>query len=113
MAKKKTQGPSKSQAVRDFLSENPSATASIVVPALGQRGIKVSPALVSQVKKRMKQAGNLDGHNAATNASASRTSGAKSKTLTAENLVDAKKLVDELGGIDQARKALKFLEELG
>ena len=54
MAKKKTQGPSKSQAVRDYLTGNPSATASIVVPELAQRGIDVSPALVSQVKKRMK-----------------------------------------------------------
>ena len=47
MAKKKSQGPSKSQAVRDYLTENPSATASIVVPDLAERGINVSPALVS------------------------------------------------------------------
>jgi hypothetical protein len=35
------------------------------------------------------------------------------KALTADDLVEAKKLVDELGGIDQAREALKYLEELG
>jgi hypothetical protein len=33
--------------------------------------------------------------------------------LLAKNLVEAKKLVDELGGIDQTRRALKYLEELG
>ncbi len=66
MAKKKSQGPSKSQAVRDYLAEHPSATASIVIPELAQRGIDVSPALVSQVKKRMKEAGKLNGQNSAT-----------------------------------------------
>jgi hypothetical protein len=33
--------------------------------------------------------------------------------LTANERVEATKLVDELGGIDQTRKALEFLEELG
>ena len=109
MAKKKSQGPSKSQAVRDYLTEHPSATASVVVPELAQGGINVSPALVSQVKKRMKQAGGSDGQKAAKKTTAKRSA----NSLTAENLVEAKKLVDELGGIEQARQALKYLEELG
>ena len=117
MAKKKSQGPSKSQSVRDYLSENPSATASVVVPEMAERGINVSPALVSQVKKRMKESGQLDGQKAATKKSGSKKSSPKksapANALTAENLVEAKKLVNELGGIDQARQALKFLEELG
>ena len=37
---KKSQGPSKSQAVRDYLTDISSTTASIVVPNLAQRGIK-------------------------------------------------------------------------
>ena len=120
MAKKKSQGPSKSQAVRDYLTGNPSATASVVIPELAQRGINVSVALVSQVKKRMKQAGQLDGQNlegqkAATKKSAAKKAAPKksAKTLTADDLVEAKKLVDELGGMDQARQALEYLEELG
>jgi hypothetical protein len=37
------------------------------------------------------------------------TSNRAAKALTADELVEAKKLVDELGGIDQAREALKYL----
>ena len=119
MAKKK-QGVSKSQAVRDYLTENPDATASVVVPELAKRGIKVSPALVSQVKQRMKQAGDLDGQKTTAKKRPGRRSSTRkpttvstSKALTANDLVEAKKRVDDLGGIDQARKALKYLEELG
>jgi hypothetical protein len=37
------------------------------------------------------------------------TSSRPTKALTTDDLVEAKKLVDELGGIDQAREALKYL----
>jgi hypothetical protein len=40
-------------------------------------------------------------------------SGTASNSLTADELLETKKLVDELGGIDRARKALKYREELG
>ncbi len=65
---------------------------SIGIPDLAERGIHVSPALVSQVKKRMKQAGGPEGQKAATKKSAGKKS-PQANTLTAENLVEAKKLV--------------------
>jgi hypothetical protein len=118
MAKKKSKGVNKSQAIRDYLTEHPDATASVIRPALAERGIDVSVALIGQIKQWMKKSGGK----ATKKKAAKKTPAGKqaapresvsAKTLTAEDLVDAKKLVDELGGIDQARKALEYLEELG
>ena len=130
MAKKRSRGASKSGAIRDCLIQNPNATASTIVPELAQRGIDVSPALVNQIKTRMKRAGELGGGSAET--VGKKTPGAKKKArrkrsttksvngagnrsgaLSADDLIAAKKLADELGGIGQARTALKYLEELG
>ena len=123
MAKKKSQGVSKSQAIRDYLAEHPDAKASTIRPALAERGIDVSLALVGQIKQRMKESG---GSGISTSPAKKRTVKKKSagrkatrkkatsrNALSAENLVEAKKLVDDLGGIDQARQALKYLEKLG
>jgi hypothetical protein len=128
MAKKKSQGVNKSQAVRDYLAEHPDATASTILPALAERGIDVSVALVSQIKQRLKNSGESGSGKPTTKKKAGRkkvagrkamtkkttaTSSRAAKALTADDLVEAKKLVDELGGIDQAREALKYLENLG
>jgi hypothetical protein len=40
----------KSQAIRDFLATNPSATATVIQEALARKGIQVDAALISQVK---------------------------------------------------------------
>ncbi len=121
MAKKKAQGVNRSQAVRDYLADYPDAKPSVIIPDLAARGIDVTANLIHQVKRRMNESGGQPaasapvkkrrGRKPAAKASAPRSS--TSNRLTAENLVEAKKLVDELGGIDQARKALKYLEELG
>jgi hypothetical protein len=128
MAKKKSQGVNKSQAVHDYLTEHPDATASTILPALAERGIDVSVALVGQIKQRMKKSGESgSGESRAKKKAVKKkvvgrkamakkttaTSSPAAKALTADDLMEAKKLVDELGGIDQAREALKYLEELG
>ena len=125
MAKKKSQGVSKSQAIGDYLAEHPDATASTIRPALAERGIDVSLALVGQIKQRMKESG---GSGTSTKPprkepkrkrperkcrKATRKKATSGNALSAADLVEAKKLVDGLGGIGQARKALKYLEELG
>lgn len=123
MAKKKSHGVNKSQAVRDYLAEHPDATASTIRPALADRGIDVSVALVGQIKQRMKKSGGSNGASATptkksakkkrTGKPANRQKTGSSKAITADDLVEAKKFADELGGIDQARKALEYLKELG
>jgi hypothetical protein len=85
-------------------------------------------ALVGQIKQRMKESGEsgsgkstakkkavkkkVAGRKAMTKKTTA-TSSRAAKALTADDLVEAKKLVNELGGIDQAREALKYLEDLG
>lgn len=126
MAKKKSKGPNKSQAVRDYLTEHHGATASVVIPDLAARGIKVSVALVGQIKQRMKKSGEQGGQKPASapakksaktrarkKATATEFTPSTSKGLTADDLMEAKKLVDELGGIEQARRARNYREELG
>jgi hypothetical protein len=101
MAKKAARGE-KSQAIRDFLKANPKAKASEVVTALAQKGITVSGPMVYTLKarnrmgKRRKQA---------------RSSG-QTIGLSISSLLAAKRLVDEVGGIDQAREALDGLAKL-
>ncbi len=122
MAKKKSKGVSKSQAIRDYLAEHPDATASTIRPALAERGINVSLALVGQIKHRMNDSGGSGSKRKTAKKTVGRKKAARKATprkaasgsaLSAANLVEAKKLVDDLGGIDQARQALKYLEELG
>jgi len=113
MARKKSKDVNKSQAVRDYLSENPDATASKIIPELAKRGINVSPALVSQIKQRLKKSGNPTAPEKRAGAKKTMRNESRSGSdLTADKLVEAKKLVEELGGLDQARGALSFLEEL-
>ena len=135
MARKKTDGVNKSKEVRKYLEQDPDATAATIVPHFAARGIEIQPGFVNNVKSQMKKATqgsngqavasepapttpNATGKKKSRKKKAARTNAApaaspKSRSLTADNLVEAKKLVDELGGIDQARKALKYLEELG
>lgn len=107
MAKKKKSAGNRSQAIRDYLAEHPQATAGEIVPALARQGIEVSAGLVSNVKHAVTHGtkplvpGRADGR---------RRRGVSQ--LSAENLFEAKRLVDELGGIDAARQALEALEKL-
>lgn len=109
----KKRSTNKSQAIRDYLAKKPSATASEVVPELKKKGITVTPGLVSNIKstsgpkrRRKKKAGKKKvvkrrrpGRRAAV-------------TLSADDLMAAKQLADQLGGIQAARKALDTLERL-
>lgn len=49
---KGSSGTNKSAAIRDYLQNNPNATTSEVVDALGQKGVDVSQALVAGVRAR-------------------------------------------------------------
>lgn len=112
MAKKKT-GVNKSQAIRDYLANSPKATASEIVPALGKKGIKVSPGLVSNVKstsgpkrRRKKKAGRKKV------VKRRRPGRRAAAALSADDLMAAKQLADQLGGIQAAHRALNTLERL-
>lgn len=110
---KKRKGTSKSQAIRNYLGKKPSATASEIVPALAEKGIKVTPGLVSNVKstsgpkrRRKKKAGKKK------MVKRRRPGRRAAATLSADDLMAAKKLAVQLGGIGEARRALDTLERL-
>lgn len=66
---------------------------------------KPSPKKKAKATKRGKKA-------AAKTTPSPQASKPQTAGLTAEDLMDAKKLADELGGIEQVRRALKYLEDL-
>ena len=89
---------SKSQAIRDYITQHPGVGPKAVAAALGKSGIKVSAAFVSTVKstdKRKTHGGH--GRNG---------SGAVSVEATMKVLQSVKQLVDQLGGVDEAKEAV-------
>ena len=101
MAKKPARG-ARSQAVRDYLKSNPSANVKTVVEELAKGGMKVSAALVGAIKyakakkKRRRRV----------------AAAAASEGLDIQKLIAVKKLVNDLGGVEEVRKALTALEKL-
>ncbi len=124
MAKKKS-GVNRTAKVKEYLETHPSESISEVLAGLAARGIKVSRSLISQVKKKLGQTGTrgtkmakkktakkkASGAGAAQTAASAHSSSA-GRAITADELYEAKKLADELGGIDRLRSALDALERL-
>ena len=99
---KKSPHGTKSQAIRDYLATNKKAKASEVVAALAEKGISVSTPMVYSLKARKKMGtrrrkAEANGHTVG---------------LSISNLLAAKKLVDTVGGIEQAREAINALAKL-
>lgn len=116
MAKKRAaREASKSQAVRDYLGKNPDAGPDQIVEDLKAQGTDVSRSLASVVKyksrtKRKAARKTKVRRKRRARGAAPRTT--RTNRLTADNLFEAKRLVDSLGGIDEARRALEALEQL-
>jgi hypothetical protein len=117
MAKKRS-GTSLSQHIRNYLKDNRGATPNQIVDGLAAQGVTVSAGLASNVKYTSSQKGKRKmkaarqkaaGDGAPTKKTAGKRSAA---ALSAQDLFEAKKLADELGGIAAARKALDALEKL-
>ena len=109
---KKRRGVNKSQAIRDYLSTNPKATGNEITAALAKKGIKVSPGLASNVKytsgpKRLKK--KTGKKRVVKRRRPGRRSAAE---LSAKDLLAAKQLADQLGGIREVRRTLDTLERL-
>jgi hypothetical protein len=107
MPRKHKSKVNRSQAIRDYLAKTPKAGPSEIKESLAKNGIKVSDSLISAVKyknpksRRGKKRGRPA--RAASNGAA----------VAVDSLVAAKKMVDELGGIEAAEKAIGVLKRLG
>lgn len=88
--------------IRKYVAANPKAKPKAVAEGLAEAGIKVTPVYVSTIvsnDRRKSGKGKRRGRKAA----------ASVKGDLVETLLQAKKLVDTLGGIDAAKAALNTL----
>jgi hypothetical protein len=99
--KKQPRG-AKTQAIRDYMSANKKAKASEVVSALAEKGISVTTAAVYNLKARKRMGKRR------------RKAEANGQVvgLSIDHLIAAKKLVDTVGGMQQAREAVDALAKL-
>ena len=104
---KKARRGAKSQAIRDYLAANQDAGPSAVVAALKEQGLVVSTQMVSGIKAKM-GLGKKRRRRKGVRTTAS-VNGAD--RLSMEDLLRAKKLVDEIGA-ERAKEALDALASL-
>ncbi len=122
---KVTDGSSTSDQIRAYMDAHPNATRPEIRDALNAQGVGVSTSLVNAVYvkylakqgKKVKSArgGRRAGRPAAAPKAASTAApraAAASGNLSAAELLNAKGLVDQLGGIEKVRQALSLLEQL-
>jgi hypothetical protein len=112
MAKKKKKAAAKSdvnksQAVRDYLKTHRSAKPQAVSTALKEQGIDVTPQTVSTVKFNMKKKKGRK-KPVSRKAAASR----QDDIVSMSALLEAKKLVDKIGSIEQTKAAVEALRKL-
>ena len=95
-------GVNKSQAIRDYLAKHPKAMPKEIIAALQK--IQVSPALVNAVKYGAKPK--------ARKKKAVSKKPAPGTSITVTDLMQAKALADQMGGMVKAKVALDTLEKL-
>lgn len=113
-------GTNASDVIRDYMDKNPSATRPEIRDALKAQGVKASGSLISAVYYKYRSAkgqpvvaASRGGARRKAKAYGRRpaTSQAGSE-LSASELISAKGMVDQLGGINKVREALDLLEQL-
>jgi hypothetical protein len=114
MAKRRSTGGtiSKSQAVRDYLAQHPNAKPKEIAPAVkAEHGLEVSPQMISMIKSKSRRRGGRRRGRPAGAAPVGRPRGSASR-ITVEDLVTAKRLADQIGGVARAQEALAALAKL-
>ena len=122
MAKKKSAGVNKSQTIRDYSKANPDQKPKQIAEALAKKGITVSPLFLSTIlstskkKTKTRKAGRPKGRKSATKTVTRRGRPAKKQAasgeVSLESLLKVKEVVNEMGGVENVRTALKALEAL-
>lgn len=108
-------GVNMSDAIRDYIAANPSASRPEIRNSLQAQGISVSNSLVNAVFMKVKKGGGKSAKRGAGRPKAAARAAApaaSSGNMSAVELINAKQLVDQLGGINKVRDALALLEQL-
>jgi hypothetical protein len=109
MAKKSAISRNKSLEIREYKAANSSASPKEIAAALHSSGLAVSAQFVSTVLSNAKKKNGAVGKRGP-------KPGRKAATLNASSelsqLIQAKKLVDQLGGIEAAKSAINTLAQI-
>ena len=110
-AKSKENGANKSQAIRDmFNTMGKKARPRDLIARLTEKGVDVSPALVSNVLSRTRK--RRRGAKVPRLVAAGRGRTTRENHVSMNSLLGAKKLVDQVGSVDEAKKAIDALSRL-
>ena len=115
MARKKASGPSKSELIRTTKEENPTAGPTEIASMIeANHKVKISAAMVSTVLSQDRSRGGKPAKRGRPpkSAKANRKNGSGGSGFSIETLLRIKKLADEMGGVDKARKALDALSQI-
>jgi len=109
MAKKAAAGPNKSKAIRDYKNSHAGAGPKEISTALAEQGVKVTPGFVSTVLSNAKRRGKKGRRKGGRPAGMGAKPGRKDAL---SQLVLAKKMSDQFGGVEKARAALNALAQI-
>jgi arginine repressor len=101
---RKSGGPNKSQAIRAYKSTHKRSKPKEIAAALAKEGVTVTPAFVSTVLSTARRKKGKGTRRPAAKAA----SGGSAYS----QLIQARKLADQMGGIDKAREALDALAKI-
>lgn len=115
MAKKKAGAVNKSQCIRDYHKAHPKHKPKQIAAELGKQGIQVTAQFVSTILSTSKKKRKI-GKPGRPKGSGSRQKksrrGSSAEGVSYDSLLKIKSIVDEMGGIEEARVALSALERL-
>ena len=104
---------SKSQAVREYLTDHPKAMPKEIAPAVkAAHGLDVSPQMISMIKSKFGKKRRRGGPKAKSASGRIDLPRANASRITIDDLVAAKKLAVQMGGISRAQDALAALARL-
>jgi hypothetical protein len=107
---------SKSQAVREYLAQHPTAMPKEIGPAIkAAHGIEVSSQMISMIKSTVRKGPKRRGRKAKAatmGATGRRGRPSNGVRFSIDDLVSAKKLAQQVGGVDRAQQLIQALARL-
>ena len=110
MAKRQAKKINKSAEIRAYLAAHPDVKPAVAAAALTKQGIKVSPGYISAIKSHAKK--KTGRRKTAKGSRRSKNTSAAGSAVSFDSLLLAKQLVQQVGSVDKAKRALDALEKL-